>query len=242
MLDFVLRQHWRPAAQALLLFVLGLFMAWPVLRFRLRFVARPAEFMVRIVLRLLGESPPVPRVAVVVFAYNATVMFLYMAAGFHPLIPRLLCVWVGLNIAVLMGMVGTQREMLLAFRVQPGMWRPAAGLALVCGLLVLMLELPCLWFAVGMGIRMGQLVQGGQVGYLEALAQRAQAYWAIIAPVLFVSATAEAIAIRGAGPASGGTEQAGRREGEQETTAGGGEHAGDAADISRPLGCGLLLP
>jgi hypothetical protein len=200
MLDFVLTQHWRLALQALLLFVAGLLLAWPVLRFRLRLVARPAEFVLRIVLRLMGRSPPVPRVAVVIFAYNATVIFLYMAAGFHPLAPKVLCVWVGLNVAVLMGMVQTQEEMLAAFQVEPGMWRPASGLALICGVLVLVLELPCLWFAVGMGIRMGQLVQGGHVGYLEALAERARAYWTVIAPVLFVSATAEAIAIRGAGP------------------------------------------
>ncbi|MFO7958282.1 MAG: stage II sporulation protein M [Candidatus Brocadiia bacterium] len=199
MLHFVVVRHFRLAVHALLLFLVGMFIAWPVIRYKLRFIVRPAEAVLRFVTHLMGQSPGIPRMAAVIFGYNATAIFIYMASGFHPLLPKVFGVWTGLNIAVLMGMVQREGEIMDVFRRTPGQWTPPPRLTGLCGLLVLLLELPCFWFSIAMGISLGHAVQGGQ-GYLPALAMRAQAYVSVIAPVLLVSAVSEAVAIRGSSP------------------------------------------
>jgi uncharacterized membrane protein SpoIIM required for sporulation len=64
-----------------------------------------------------------------------------------------------------------------------------------------MLELPCFWLSVGMGIGLGRAlsVPGAYnaANIRQQLAPRIDAYWMIIVPILLVSAIAETIAIRG---------------------------------------------
>jgi hypothetical protein len=188
--------HVELALHAALLFAVGLFTAWPVVRYRWTAVARPALSVFRAVLRLMGPSPSIARMAAVIFGFNATAIFLYMASGFHPMLPKVFGIWTGLNVAVIGAMAAREPADALG-RPRPGQWRPPAWLALPCGLLVLALELPCFWVSLALGMSMGHAVQGG-APYLRALAPRAAAYACVIAPALVVSALAEAVAIRGA--------------------------------------------
>jgi len=198
MLTFVFQAHASQAAQAALLFAVGVFLSWPVVRLRLRGVAVLPLALLRMVVRLIGPEPSVVRMAAVIWVFNSVVIFIDLASGFHQLLPALLCLWTGLNIGVVIGMAPREMAMLAANCPRPGRWKPPPGAARLCILLVLLLELPCLFYSVAMGISMGTLVQSGTLHYLPALAVRARAYAAVIVPILLVSAVAEALAIRGA--------------------------------------------
>lgn len=202
MLRFLLQEHARLSLHAAILFAVGLYAAYPVVRFRMGVVAWPALALFRAVLRLLGPSPSLALAAGVIFSFNSVVIFLYMASGFHPLAPKLFAVWTGLNIGAIMGAVHRGEVPAGPLLIAPGQWRPPSWLGGVCGLMVLLLELPCFWLAIAMGMSLGHAVQA-DVPYLVALAPRALAYCGVVVSVLFVSAVAEAVAIRAAGCATG---------------------------------------
>jgi hypothetical protein len=196
MVEFVFVGHAGLALDAALLFAVGLFASWPVVRYRLRTLAAPGLAAFRLVLRLLGRHPGIARMTAVIFGFNAVAIFLYMASGLHPLLPKVFAVWTGLNIGAIMGLAGGD-ELARSAGPTPDAWRPPPALAGACSLVVLLVELPCFWFAIAMGMRMGHLVQSGAAAYAEALAPRAAAYAAVLAPLLLSSALAEAVAIRG---------------------------------------------
>ena len=197
MLDFVFDKHLRLAFESLILFAVGLFVAWPVIRYRLRAVAWLPLALMRAVLRLMGPSPSLPRMAGLIFGFNSLVIFLYMASGLHRLPPMVFGIWTGMNVGIIIGMATRGPGMIDLLRPAPGQWVPSPGLAVLCGPAVLLLELPCFWFSVAMGISMGQQVQAGTVAYGAALALRARAFAEVIMPLLLLSAVAEAVAIRG---------------------------------------------
>jgi hypothetical protein len=196
MLSFVFRDHARLALHAALLFAVGAFAAWPVMHYRLWGLARPALVVFRLVVRLLGRSPSIARTTAVIFGFNGVAIFLYMASGFHPFLPKLFGIWTGFNVCVVAAMAG-EEGLMAAARPAPGQWMPSRGLGALCGLLVLALELPCFWFALAMGMSMGHAVQSGGAHYLLALAVRAGAYASVILPLLLLSALAESVALRG---------------------------------------------
>jgi len=198
MLDFVFRDHLRLALDAALLFGVGLFAAYPVVRYRLRAPAAVPLAALRLVARLMGRSPGLVRMAAVIWAFNSVVMFLDMASGFHPMLPKVLGMWTGLNVGIMIGLAPREKVFLPPQRPAAGQWVPSPPLAGSCALLVLLLELPCFFFAVAMGLSMGHAVQSGAAGYAAALSVRARAYFSVIVPVLLASALAEAGAIRGA--------------------------------------------
>lgn len=197
-LDFIFVQHFWLALDAVILFAVGLFAAVPVVRYGMEAVKWLPLKVFRLVVRLMGERGIV-RTALVIGTFNSVAIFVYMVSGFHPLFPKIFGVWTGLNIAVLTAGVDKEKDPVLSRLTEPpeGGWRPSAGLAGLCGLLVLILELPCFWFALAMGMRMGHRVQAG-ASYAEELSRRGTAYVTVIVPLLLVSAVAEAIAIRGA--------------------------------------------
>jgi hypothetical protein len=201
MLDFVFRTHLRLALHAALLFAVGIFVSFPIVRYRLRALAWPAAQAFRLIVWLIGQSPGIPRMAAVIFLFNTIAMFVYMASGFHPLLPKVFGIWTGLNIGVILSMA---REGRLEERTRPTgkQWRPPPRLSEICGIAVLAVELPCFWFSIAMGIGMGHAVQAGTQPYWAALGTRATAYFAVIAPLLLCSAIAETIAIRGTSSAS----------------------------------------
>ena len=196
MITFAFQQHLRLAVHGALLFAAGLFASWPVIRYRLTAVAWLPEQTFRLVLRLLGPRPSIPRVAGVIFAFNSAVMFLQMASGYHPFLPKVLGIWTGLNVGIMGAASAREGIQPDALGAPEGGWIPPRLATLLCGLAVLALELPSYWFALAMGISLGHSVQGG-AAYGSALAQRALAYVTVILPALLTSAVAESIAIRG---------------------------------------------
>jgi hypothetical protein len=205
-LRFIFVHHFWLALDAAILFVVGLFAAMPVVRYRLEVVKWLPLKLFRGVVRLMGDGGVV-RTAAVIWLFNSVAIFVYMASGFHPLLPKLFVMWTGLNIVVLTGGIDKEKDPVLSRLVRPaenGLQLPRAIL-LLCGLFVLVLELPCFWFAIGMGVRMGHQVQAG-ARYVEQLSHRAVPYVAVIVPLLLVSAIAEAIAIRGT-PVHNGAER-----------------------------------
>jgi hypothetical protein len=75
------------------------------------------------------------------------------------------------------------------------------GIAAVCGILVIVLELPAFWISIALGMSLSDLVwvEPSWQGIRAAFAPRAIAYAQVIVPVLAISAAAEAIAIKGLG-------------------------------------------
>jgi hypothetical protein len=199
MLSFVFRDHAKLALHAALLFTVGAFASWPVIHYRLSAVAQLPLAVFRLVVRLLGHSPSLAHMTGVIFGFNGTVIFLYMATGCHPLLPKLFGIWTGLNVCVVSALA-TEEGLMEPALPAPGQWAPPPGVGALCGLLVLVLELPCFWLALAMGMSMGHAVQSGAASYGEALAVRTGAYGAVVLPLLLLSALAEAVALRGSGP------------------------------------------
>ena len=61
MLEFVFIQHLRLAIEAMVLFVIGLAISWPVVHYRWTWVAALPLAIFRSVLRLIGPSPGLVR-------------------------------------------------------------------------------------------------------------------------------------------------------------------------------------
>jgi hypothetical protein len=196
MYDFVFRQHFALAVDGFLLFVVGLFVAWPVLHYRLRGPAALPIAVFRVIVRVLGPAPSLARIAGTIFCFNSAAIFVDMASGWHPILPKLMAIWTGMNVGVVVGMARTDESLAAAPGRTPGQWVPPPRLAALCGALVLIVELSCFWFSIAMGISMGLHVQAGTEQYLAALGRRALAYVAVVMPLLLLSALAEAVTVR----------------------------------------------
>jgi hypothetical protein len=198
-ISFVLARHFWPACEAALLFFLGALLAWPAMRFGPGVLTRFPRMLLRQVARWFGKDPSIARMTGVIFGFNATAMFLYMAAGIRPWLPQAIAVLTGFHIAVAL-FLGEEELWGPADGAVPGpgaSWFPGKGLTALCGVLVLGIELPCFWYATGMGISLGRDVLAGLVPYAEGVVPRAKAYAAVILPLLLTSAACEAVAVRG---------------------------------------------
>ncbi len=201
----VLAEHTWLGAIAALLFVAGLGTAGPVVARNWRALMAGPMWIVRLVLRIIGPDLRPLRVFLAIFLFNAAAIFLYMVSGVLIVVPAAMAFLTGLNIGVVMLRAGELElpgsERPLASVLRPGEAAPTPGWVNFCGLLVLLLELPCLWISVGMGIGMARnLVVPGSFTLdmmRVLLAERVHAYWMIVLPALLVSAIAETLAIRG---------------------------------------------
>jgi hypothetical protein len=195
--SFVFVQHFGLACGAALLFLVGVLLAFPVVRHGSTRLTWLPLILFQLVRRMLGPRPGMTRLWSLIFGFNGTVMLLYMASGVHPGIPAAISILTGYNIAVILLLAG-ELEDLDALAVSPASgWTPGKWVAGICGLAVLLLELPCFWYSIAMGIRLGQEIVAGQTSYLQGIPARLHAYVLLILPVLLVSAVCEAIAIRG---------------------------------------------
>ncbi len=204
---YILVEHFSLAVDGAILLAVGLFAAVPVVKYRLTALQWVPLRMMDIAMRLIGDPVRLLRVTLVIWLFNSAVMFVYMASGFHPLPPKIFAIWTGLNIGVVLAHAGRETpEPGLCRRppVPSGGWRPPRPLTVLCALMVPALELPCFFYAIALGMRMGAEVAWGGVSYTEALAHRASAFASVIVPVLLVSAFAEAIAIGGGAPEENG--------------------------------------
>lgn len=204
MIEFVFTKHLWLAFHALILFFVGVFISVPVIRYDLKKVAWLPLRLFRGVVRLMGDRGLI-RTGLVIWCFNSIAIFVYMASGFHPLLPKVFGIWTGLNVALLTYGPATRDDPVISQLARPvdNGWRPPPVLAGACGLLVLMIELPCFWVSIAMGMRMGHQVEAG-TPYLAALSTYATAYITVIVPLLLVSAVAESIAIRAGGYRAGG--------------------------------------
>lgn len=201
--SFVFVQHFGLACEAALLFLVGVLLAFPVVKNGSTRLTWLPLILFRMVRRMLGTHPGMTRLWSLIFGFNGTVMLLYMASGVHPGIPAAISILTGYNIAVIL-LVAAKAEDLDGLAVSPvSGWKPGKWVAGICGLAVLLLELPCFWYSIAMGIRLGQAIVAGQTSYVEGITVRLHAYVLLILPTLLVSAVCEAIAIRGmsGGPA-----------------------------------------
>ncbi len=201
--SFVFVQHFGPACGAALLFLAGALLAFPVVKHGSPRLTWLPLILFRMVRRMLGTRPGMTHLWSLIFGFNGTVMLLYMASGVHPGIPAAISILTGYNIAVIL-LVAAKAEDLDGLAVSPvSGWKPGKWVAGICGLAVLLLELPCFWYSIAMGIRLGQAIVAGQTSYVEGITVRLHAYVLLILPTLLVSAVCEAIAIRGmsGGPA-----------------------------------------
>jgi hypothetical protein len=153
----------------------------------------------RLVRRMLGTNPGMMRLWSLIFGFNGIAMLLYMASGVHPGFPAAICIMTGYNMAAILLLAG-ESEDLDGLVVSPASgWKPGKWVSGICGLAVLLLELPCFWYSIAMGIRLGQEILAGQTSYVQGIPARLHAYVFLILPILLVSAVCEAIAIKGMG-------------------------------------------
>jgi hypothetical protein len=192
--SFVFQEHFGLALRAALLFLVGALFAFPAVKFgSARWTWLPLALL-RTVLRMLGKHPGMTRLASVIFGCNGTLMFLYMASGVHPAFPAAISVWTGYNLAVILFVAGETNDPALS---ADDPRKPAKWIAGLCGAAVVILELPCFWYSIAMGIGLGQEVTADRTDYLQGIAVRIHAYACIILPLLLLSASCEAVAIRG---------------------------------------------
>ena len=197
LLDFVLKDHFGLAFMAALLSVSGALLAFPVVRWGPALFTKMPLALFRMVRMLMGTRPGLVRMGMVIFGFNGSAMFVYMASGVRPLLPCIIALLTGFNITVIMLLAEQTGIRLSGGGPVSARWVPGNRLTGLCGAAVLLLELPCFWYAIAMGVGMGRAVAEGRTGYTQALAIRADAYIHLILPVLLLSAICEVIAIRG---------------------------------------------
>jgi len=197
LISFVFVQHFGLACGAALLFLAGALLAFPIVKQGPDLLTWLPMMLFRWVRRMLGEEPGIGRMCTVIFGFNSAAMFSYMASGIHPAIPAVISVVTGYNIAVILLLSGEAKDLDGLRGSPPARWIPGRWLTGLCGLAVLFLELPCFWYSIAMGIRLGQEAAACQTSYAQGIAVRFHAYVLLILPVLLVSALCEAIAIQG---------------------------------------------
>lgn len=124
-------------------------------------------------------------------------MFVYMSTGAHPLVPSLIAATTGFTLTLCFSLP-QEAESLFDFEtVGPNDWLPSRSLAIAGGAATVLIELPCFFYSIGMGITLGQEVMRDRVPYLSGLETRATVYLTTVLPLLLISAICETVAIRG---------------------------------------------
>ena len=186
----VLLAHAGLAVAAALLFAAGAAFAIPVMRWRVEFLLAVPRSFAGWLARVLKSRPSTPRLALFIFCFNGAAIFVYMMTGLIPGLAIVVAFLTGLNVA-LASMLGRN-----TFSATEVTLERLSFLSRACALLTFILELPCFWFAMAMGIGLElnvvELARGADAGPLLA---RMQAYALIILPALALSALAESYAI-----------------------------------------------
>ena len=196
--------------------MLGAASAWIVVHWRIEPLERFPLWMLKWVTKLIGRRPSMTRLFLAIFGFNSAAMFLYMCTGVWVILPAMVCFLTGMNLAIIFvrgqpTLPGEEADSDAApaeLEAELAGEPPLKLLPLICGLLVVLLELPAFWYSIGMGISLGHYVRDhfslGAIllfryptpGMALAMGQRMAAYLQIIVPVLAVSALAEAYAVR----------------------------------------------
>ena len=88
--SFVFVDHFGLACGAALLFLVGVLLAFPVVKHGSTRLTWLPLILFRMVRRMLGTRPGMTRLWSLIFGFNGTVMLLYMASGVRPGIPATL--------------------------------------------------------------------------------------------------------------------------------------------------------
>jgi len=195
--DFVLLQHFPLACVAAGLFVLGGILSFPALKWGPAFFKRFPLLLFRMIRVLMGPRPGLMRTGLVIFCFNGTAMFVYMASGVRAELPGIITLLTGFNITAILLLVAEGADGAGPEPYGGSSWVPGRVLTAVCGLAVLFIELPCFWYTIALGMSLGQEVSSGHEIYAQALPVRANAYVRLVLPALFISAACEVVAIRG---------------------------------------------
>jgi len=183
--------HLRPAAYAALVFTLGLLSSITVVKYRIEVLLAFPRWLSQKLPRMLSLSA-LPML-LIIFGFNSTAILLYMLTGAaHYLAPVFIAFMTGTHIGII-SILAMGASAAPPAAQEQGMAR--RRFALLCGLLTGLLELPCFWLAIGMGMTLGGF--GAPVDDLAAMALvRLSVYARMIAPVLFLSAAIETIGIK----------------------------------------------
>lgn len=183
--------HTPRALLAMVLFVAGGACAMPVLERRIGWLMASADWFARLITSVLRRKPSVPALALFIFCFNGTAMFVYMMTGLIPGAPFVVAFLTGLNVAL--GAVLARARMPAPPSTAP---RPSSAVR-VCATLTFLLELPSFWYTIAMGSALHPSVLGLIQGQPVApLLVPMEAYATVILPVLAVSAAVEAYAVR----------------------------------------------
>jgi hypothetical protein len=195
---FFFADHFIPAGKAALCFFAGALAVIPVVKLNRNACEIASSRLLRTVSKLFGRHPGPLRTALTIFLFNGTAIFVYMSLGINPVVPKVIAVLTGFTIALCFA-APQHVEGVFEFPVRRADdWVPSTSLTIVCGIATALLELPCFFFSIGMGITLGKEVITHQTAYLSALETRAMVYATVVLPLLFLSAICETIAIRGA--------------------------------------------
>ena len=172
-----------------IIFIAGGLCAIPVLRSQIRMLLALPAWFAKTLARIITARPSVPRLALFIFLFNGSAIFVYMLTGLIPWLPIPITFFTGLNV-VAAGRLG--KASLPPIQAE----RKVRPSAVICAGLTFILELPCFWFAMAMGWTMKphimELMRGADAGPVR---DRVLAYMIIILPVLAISALAEAYAV-----------------------------------------------
>ncbi len=128
-----------------------------------------------------------------IFLFNTAAIFVYMISGGLIILPIVFAVFTGLNVCVIM--LASARE---STGEEPHPNAPP-GRAWVgfLSLFSMAVELSAFWLAIGMGIRLGNVMQAEftWAAFAGAAEPRIIAYVIILVPALALSAAAEAAAV-----------------------------------------------
>ena len=186
---FILGHTWA-AGGAALFFAAGAACGIPVLRRRIRFFLLMGESFVKILRQILEKRRATVLLGLFIFGWNGTVIFISMLTGLIPWLPIVMVFIIGLNVmvATLLGQENMRREAIIV--------RPPSISARICSVITFLLELPCLWYSIGMGLMMrtnlARIIHGEGI---EDIRSRVLAYLTVILPLLLISALAEAHAV-----------------------------------------------
>ena len=185
-----LLHHTLSAGAAAALFLAGMACATPVYRRRMESLLSFPRWVALKLRGLREKKPSVPALGLFIFAFNGVAMLVYMLLGIIPGVAALIAFFTGLNV-ILVGLLARE------FPTDEIAPRRAPPLSVrVCGLLTLLLELPCFWFTMGMTLWMKpSFFAMWRSADWSPIAQRVTAYLTIILPILFVSAMVEAYAV-----------------------------------------------
>lgn len=186
---FILGHTWGAAAAALF-FAAGAACAIPVLRHRVRFLMATASRFLKILRHIYDTRPSTFFLGLFIFVWNGTIIGISMLTGLVPWLPVIMVFILGLNVMLtsILGQKAFQGEHLK-------LWRPSL-FGRACAILTFLLELPCLWFSIAMGLSMeANLLEVFRGEGVEDIRKRVAAYVIVILPLLLISALAEAYAV-----------------------------------------------